>query len=307
MSKPYTIRVYVPTGNPDNLKIITKMNWTGIGLDIAREAWSEHKNLSELMEAGVYILTGYGEEDDLPTVYVGQGYGVRSRIDAHHSNKEFWDRVLVFVSSNGGLNRAHITWLEWALIKEAKDAGRCKLDNSASPGEPILTVSEKADTQEFLNEILSILPLVEMRVFEKGKKIEVAAMSAMTPTPKRAELTLVVETQEDSFNKVFLGENCWHAVRIHPGWRKEIKYVAAYQTAPVSAVTHIAEVASIEPYGDRGKFRINFTGPAKPVGPIAFANPNRRLLKTQRYASYNDLVAAKDLADVFKSPVNGDL
>ncbi len=47
------------------------------------------------------------------------------------------------------------------------------MDNGNIPNEPVLTESEKADTQEFLNEILSILPLVEIKVFEKPKKIHV--------------------------------------------------------------------------------------------------------------------------------------
>ena len=38
----------------------------------------------------------------------------------------------------------------------------------------------------------------------------------------------------------------------------DIKYIAAYQTAPISAVTHYAEVDSIEPYGDGGKYKLNF-------------------------------------------------
>ena len=39
MSKPYTIRLYVPDGDPNTFKIIDKMNWTGIGLEISRDNW----------------------------------------------------------------------------------------------------------------------------------------------------------------------------------------------------------------------------------------------------------------------------
>lgn len=156
MLRPYTIRLFVPEGDPSTFKIIDKMNWTGIGLEISRDSWAKYKSRKELEQAGVYILFGYQEGDDLPTLYIGQGDGVRNRIDSHEKNKEFWDKVLVFVSSNHGLNRAHITWLEWALIQRAQNVGRCKLNNGSTPTEPILTESEKADTKEFLNEILSI-------------------------------------------------------------------------------------------------------------------------------------------------------
>ncbi len=69
MPKPYTIRLFVPEGDPSTFKIIDKMNWTGIGLEISREAWAKHKNRKELEQAGIYILFGYQEGDDLPTIY----------------------------------------------------------------------------------------------------------------------------------------------------------------------------------------------------------------------------------------------
>jgi len=298
MPKPYTIRLFVPEGDPNTFKIITKMNWTGIGLEISRDAWDSHRDRKELDEAGIYVLAGYEEEGDLPTIYIGQGDGIKRRIEEHVKNKEFWDKALVFVSSNGGLNRAHITWLEWALIRQAKSADRCKLDNTATPNEPVLTESEKADTQEFLNEILSILPLVEMRVFEKARKITV--VSQPPSAKKRGQDTIVVPAQEDGFKEVFLGENCWYAIRIGGGKLKSIKYIAAYQTAPVSAITHFAEVESIEPYGDGGKYKLNFVGPAKPIGPIAFGKAKQGSMQSTRYTSYEELQAAKVLTDLFE-------
>lgn len=297
MSKPYTIRLFVPDGDPSTFKIIDKMNWTGIGLEISREGWVKHKNRNEFEQAGIYILFGYQEGDDLPTLYIGQGDGVRKRIESHEKNKEFWDKALVFVSSNGGLNRAHITWLEWALIQKAQNIGRCRLDNSATPNEPILTESEKADTQEFLNEILSILPLVEVKVFEKAKKIKV---SSQPSDIKRNILdTIIVPAQEDGFKDVFIGENCWYAIRIGGGKLKDIKYIAAYQTAPISAVTHFAEVDSIEPYGDGEKYKLNFVSPAKAIGPIKYGRAKQGILQSPRYTSYDKLQSAQELMDLF--------
>lgn len=299
MPKPYTIRLFVPEGDPNTFKIIDKMNWTGIGLEISRDAWGKHKSRKEFEQAGVYILFGYQEGDDLPTLYIGQGDGVRNRIDSHEKNKEFWDKVLVFVSSNRGLNRAHITWLEWALIQRAQLMDRCKLDNNSTPTEPILTESEKADTKEFLNEILSIFPLVEIRVFEKAKKIQVGSQNDKVTTKKDTQNTIIVPAQEEGFNEVFLGENCWYAIRIGGGKLNEIKYIAAYQTAPVSAVTHYAEVDSIEPYGDGEKYKLNFVSPAKPIGPIEFKGGKQGTLQSPRYTTYEKLLSAKEVMELF--------
>lgn len=38
----------------------------------------------------------------------------------------------------------------------------------------------------------------------------------------------------------------------------KIQYIAAYQVAPVSAITHVAEVERIEKYKDTGKYILYF-------------------------------------------------
>lgn len=300
MARPYTIRLFIPDGDPNTFKIIDKMNWTGVGLEISRDTWHQYRNRKELDQAGVYILFGYQDDNDLPTLYIGQGDGVKNRIDSHEKNKEFWDKVLIFVSSNGGLNRAHITWLEWALISRAKDINRARLDNNAIPNEPVLTESERADTREFLNEILSILPLVEIKVFEKGKKIEITPPSESVKRKIGIQDTIIVPAQEDGFQNVFIGENCWYAIRIGGGKLNDIKYIAAYQTAPISAVTHYAEVESIEPYGDGGKYKLNFVATAVPIGPIKFSGGKQGILQSSRYTTYDKLLSAKDVMELFK-------
>jgi hypothetical protein len=296
MNRPYTIKIFIPNGNPGSFKVIDKMNWTGVGLEISRESWAECKNRDELTRAGIYILVGYQESDDLPTLYIGQGDGIKNRIESHEKNKEFWDRVLVFVSSNHGLNRAHITWLEWALIERAYSIGRCKLDNSVMPSEPILSQSEKADTLEFLNEILSILPLLELRVFEKSVKI---ITNKVVTLEENYLNTIVVPAQEEGFNEVYIGKNCWYAIRISGGKLKDIKYIAAYQAAPVSAITHYAEVASIEPYGDGGKYKLNFSAPPKAIEPVTFGSAKSGAMQSPRYTNLEKLLTSKTIADLF--------
>lgn len=290
----------MPDGNPTSLKIIDKMNWTGIGVNFSRDSWPLHRGRSEFEQSGIYILLGYQESEDIPTLYIGQGDALRNRIDAHYKNKPFWDRGVAFVSSNSGLNRAHITWLEWALIQKAKRAGRANLDNTVTPNEPGLTEAEKSDTQAFLSEILSILPLIEIRVFEKAELIEAKVQS---DNPKTAMLdTLVVPAQVEGFNRVFLGEQCWYAVRIAGGKLKDIKYIAAYQTAPISQITHVATVASIEPYGDGGKYKVNFDGAAREIAPIEFGNAKPGAMQSSRYTSYEKLLSAKSIVDLFDTP-----
>jgi hypothetical protein len=79
----------------------------------------------------------------------------------------------------------------------------------------------------------------------------------------------------------------------------KIKYVAAYQTAPVSAITHWAPVAKIEPYGSEGKFRLDFAGPAKVLErPVPLGDAATGSMQGPRYTSLKKLMSANKLSDL---------
>lgn len=301
MPDPFTIRIFVPDGDPEGVRLIDRMNWTGLGLVFPRGEWAEVRPRSEMQRTGVYILVGYSEDDDLPTIYVGPADGVRGRIDSHSATKDFWDWAVVFVSNSGGLNRAHVTWLEHALVKRATEAKRCHLDNGNAPQEPALSEAERADTQGFLKEILQILPLVGLRAFEFPKAV--AAPHASDPSdstkpPSSRPDTIIVPAQKEGFDRVFLGEDCWYAIRISGGMLEKIKYIAAYQTQPISAVTHYAPVSRIEPYGEGGKYRVIFSEEAKEIGPIPYGDAPMGAMQGPRYTSFSKLQTATKLTDL---------
>lgn len=302
MADPFTIRIFVPDGDPESFMVIERMNWTGVGLVFPRSKWGEIKQRSEFTQTGVYVLKGYKNEDDeLPTIYVGQADGVGKRIDSHYKDKDFWDRGVVFVSANKGLNRAHITWLEYALLNHAERASRCHLDNGNVPQEPMLTESEKADTKGFLKEVLQIFPLVGLQVFESKPVAEpkVTTKDALSKSPSHKPDTVIVPAREEGFKKTFLGENSWHAIRISAGKLEKIKYIAAYQTSPVSAITHYALVDRIEPYGESSKYRVFFSEKAQEIEPIPFSDAPPGSMQGLRYTTFEKLKTAKKLSDVF--------
>ena len=111
--------------------------------------------------------------------------------------------------------------------------------------------------------------------------------------------TIVVPAQKEGFNRVFLGDNSWYAIRISGGKLNEIKYIAAYQTSPVSAITHYAEVASIEPYGDRGKYKLNFKSKAEKINNIKYGNAKSGAMQGPRYTNLAKLLKSKTITDLF--------
>ncbi|MCX7112667.1 MAG: GIY-YIG nuclease family protein [Proteobacteria bacterium] len=297
---PFTIRIFVPDGDPEGVGIIDRMNWTGIGIVFPRSKWADVRKRPDLAKTGVYILVGYkAEDDDLPTIYIGQADGVGNRIESHVQKKDFWDWGVVFTSTSGGLNRAHVTWLEYALVQRVGETKRCHLDNGNAPQEPALSEAEKADTQGFLKEMLQILPLVGLRAFEFPKAI-VAPKTTDEPgkVVSHGLDTLIVPAQMDGFEETFLGEDCWYAIRTSGGMLDKIKYIAVYQTAPVSAITHYAPVDKIEPYGEGGKYRVIFSEKAKPIGPIHYGDAPKGSMQGTRYTTIEKLKTATKLTDL---------
>ena len=299
---PFTIRIFVPDGDPEGVRLIDRMNWTGLGIVFPREKWPTTSVRLEFSRAGVYILVGYKSEgDELPTVYIGEGDVIRNRIESHFQNKDFWTRAIVFTASNNCLNKAHVKWLEYALVKRATEAKQSILDNGTEPQEPGLSEAERSDTHAFLREILQILPLVGLRAFEIPKAVAEPQREAAVTQPNLSADpdTVVVPAQQDGFEEVFLGDNSWDAIRISGGMLPKIKYIAAYRTQPESKVTHYAPVARIEPYGEQGKYKLIFAEPAKPIGPIPFADAPQGSMQSPRYTTFEKLKKAKKLMDLF--------
>jgi hypothetical protein len=112
--------------------------------------------------------------------------------------------------------------------------------------------------------------------------------------------TVVVPAREEGFQKVFIGEDRWYAIRIHGSMRPQIRYIAVYRVAPHSAITHIAPVKSIEPWKDTEKFVVNFAEHARVIGPVRHLTEGRvKALQNLRYTTRQRLEAAKTLDEVW--------
>lgn len=171
MHKSYTINIFLPSGDASGLRILRRPNWTGIGLAFARTGFQEASSRTELTQPGVYVLVGYTDESSLPTVYIGEGDPVLNRLVEHNRNKDFWEWAVVFSSTDNSINKAFVQHLESRLIDIAQGKKRCNLTNNISPKRPTLTESDHADMENFLDNMLSIFPLVGLSIFENSKTL----------------------------------------------------------------------------------------------------------------------------------------
>ena len=143
--------------------------------------------------------------------------------------------------------------------------------------------------EPFLSDVLD--PIVTTR---KGS-------SGTTKTIDPSEInTIVVPARKDGFEETFIGENCWYAIRIHASMIPKIKFIAAYQVAPVSAITHVALVETIEQWKDSNKYILRFAKPASKIGPIKLIPKGAaKALQNARYTSLDRLKRAKTLDNAF--------
>lgn len=163
--RPFSIRIFCPDGNPAGLRKISKSNWTGCGMVFPRSILPTVRDKKEFSQPGVYVIVGPPEE--MPRIYVGEGDPVGQRLEQHYKNKEFWDWGVFFVSTDASINKAHIQYLEAKLVDLAHQAKRASLDNANVPQSPALSEAETADADSFLADMLSIFPLLNLKVFEK--------------------------------------------------------------------------------------------------------------------------------------------
>src|SRR3989441_4047245 len=226
--------------------------------------------------------------------------------DALHKQPEIRARCEKYATSHGFRNLDHL--LE-TLVFEGPFAALVVIDEIPENLENVL-----ARRFQFGVEVLE-LARYENAAGEQVYKFEpfLADLAEAVDQPQRDEEpspkthldfsmvdTIVVPAREEGFQDVFIKENRWYSVRIHGTMRPQIKYVGVYRVAPISGITHIAPVRSIEPWKDTDKFVLNFAEPAKEIGPIPLVRNSRvKALYNLRYTTREALEKAKTLDDVW--------
>ena len=168
LRRGFSVNVFLPTGDPEGLKVVEKSNWAGRGLVIPRAMFGESKGREELGKTGVYLLVGPSESSSLPILYVGEGDPVKPRLEQHSKQKDFWTHAVAFTSKDTNLNKAHVQRLESRLVELATRAKRCVLDNGNAPNPPSLSEADEAMAEGFLDDMLLCLPILGYSMFEAG-------------------------------------------------------------------------------------------------------------------------------------------
>ena len=114
--------------------------------------------------------------------------------------------------------------------------------------------------------------------------------------------TIVCPANEEGFKSVFLDENRWYAIRMSPSIISQIKYIAMYETAPVSAIRWIGFVQDIRPYKDTGKYEVVLSERKKLDKPLKLSKDEGKkgiAPRGPRYTKMEFIQKARKLSDIF--------
>jgi len=163
-----------------------------------------------------------------------------------------------------------------------------------------------SDLENVLSQLTMDTDIIEFKTFRNGSDSiyqytpELTESKQSNINPEDLD-TLVVAAKEEGFEREFLGNNRWFAVRIHSSMLDRIKYLAAYQVAPISAITYYAEVSKIEKYNDTNKYILYFKNPPAQLKPPLLLDKDKKGTAPQgpRYTSFDRLIKSKKLSEIF--------
>jgi hypothetical protein len=114
---------------------------------------------------------------------------------------------------------------------------------------------------------------------------------------KAAADTIIVPARKDGFDRVFLGNNCWWSIRIKESKIPDLKYIASYQVAPISAITHLAKIKNIvESPDDPNKYKVIFDGPAKEIKHVPLGKKSK--IQGPAYCELHKIETSKNIDEL---------
>ncbi len=166
-----TITLYLPYGDAQKLRIAEISNWSGQAFAAPRTELETLLQREELTGSGVYFLLGTNPETGKSLGYIGEAEDLSNRLKGKdHSERQFWISVIVFLSKDDNLTKAHVRYLEKRLIEEAKAISRYELDNVQASNAK-LPESGRADMEVFLKKIKQLLPVLGTDIFVEIKSL----------------------------------------------------------------------------------------------------------------------------------------
>jgi len=83
-----TIKIFLPNGEAEGLRVAEISNWTGKAIAAPRSELEQVLDREEMSQSGIYFLIGRDPDTNNPLAYIGEAEVVRDRI-RQQRDKEF--------------------------------------------------------------------------------------------------------------------------------------------------------------------------------------------------------------------------
>ncbi|HHK1208286.1 TPA: PIN-like domain-containing protein, partial [Streptococcus pyogenes] len=236
----------------------------------------------------------------------GPGYKDQSKEGTRHfGNIEFkskygdailWLDLINFVKNSTEYSKVLIVSddvkSDWSEIKgESELKFDLKIEFLQKTGKSI----DRLKSDEFISSILQLSEEESRNISEEIQEFN------DFETEYEFNDTIIIRAKKRGFKKVFLDEKCWYSIRIDERKIPYIKYIAAYQTSPISKITHFAKVKDIVTSDeDSTKKKVIFDGVAQELSqPIPLGN-DWNALQSNRYTNFKNLYNSKNIDDLLE-------
>lgn len=168
-----TIKLFLIDGDTNGRLTCELSNWTGKAYKIPRNSVKICSDRPELQTTGIYLLLNKSDDfSEKGQLYIGEAEDIFKRLTQHVKEKDFWNEAIAFISKDDNLNKAHIKYLENRLYEIALSANRYELINSQRPTMSSISESDKAEMEEFLSNILTLINTLGYNTFDQIRQLE---------------------------------------------------------------------------------------------------------------------------------------
>ncbi len=168
-----TIKLFLIDGDTNGRLTCELSNWTGKAYKLPRNSIKICTDRPEIQTTGVYMLLNKSADlSEKGQLYIGEAENIFNRLTQHVKEKDFWNEAIVFISKDDNLNKAHIKYLENRLHEIATSANRYELINNQRPTQSSISESDKAEMEEFLANILTLVSTLGYNAFEQIRQAD---------------------------------------------------------------------------------------------------------------------------------------
>ena len=255
-----------------------------------------NKVISERMEKN--IPPGYKDKNK-----TNNGNGLRTfgklSFQKSYGDAILWLDLIEYIKNSEYENVVFVsddTKKDWSEKKgESELRKELKIEFLQTTGKKII----RKQSLEFIQEILEL-----SEAETKGIRDEINEFVTIS-SEIEFQNTIIVRAKKKGFNEVFLGEDKWYSVYIKDERIPFLKYIAVYQTTPISKITHYAEIEKIVPYPENtSKKMIILKGKAikltRPI-PLGF---DWNAMQSNRYTYFEYLFNSYDIDHLLAKDFN---